>query len=383
MNAPSASAHRQFSDERQIRDLVTQILAEFKRSMFGLDEVARLCLVAFYCRGHVLLEGNPGLGKTDLVKRLADILGLQFGRIQFTPDLMPADITGTKQPEFSDGGLSQFKFQPGPVLKHQLLLGDEINRATPKTQAAMLEAMAEKQVTVLGEEHKTEQPFMVLATQNPIEHEGTYSLPEAQLDRFMFQIQMPPPTRQSLAEILRKTTTYETHEDADAKLRIDEAAHQEITDWIFSRVRPSPSLEKHIGNLVFAFDGAETQYDGETPKKFRRGCELAQELTHAAIGPRAAIAMMKGAKAWSLLFGETREFASTSDLCGIVAAVLRHRMKLDFSWRAKYAEHAKVAPDHPQLDSLLVLELCCLTAPDMESHDIFHRRRLQQMEAPQ
>lgn len=379
-----------YSSEDQIRESAAGMIARFGETMFGLDEVARLCLVGFYCGGHVLLEGNPGLGKTDLVKKLAEILGLDFGRIQFTPDLMPADITGTSQPDFSDGMLSRFEFNPGPVLNHHILLGDEINRATPKTQAAMLEAMAEKQVTVLGTRRPARSPFMVLATQNPIDHEGTYSLPEAQLDRFLFHIDMPAPSPESIHAILRKTTGAdssgrngatstvtcgrETDEELDEQQRLAQQSHREIADAI-GHVRPSPSLEQHVSNLVFAFDGAESNYAGSLKKNFRKARELAAAVTQYAIGPRAAIAMMKGAKAWSLLFGDgTREFASSSDLTQIVVPALRHRLKLDFSWREKFAAHAKLPAEHSNLLPLLVLELCSLTAPDDESFDIFRSR---------
>lgn len=388
-----------FSSEDQIRESAADMITRFGESMFGLDDVARLSLVAYYCGGHVLLEGNPGLGKTDLVKQLAGLLGLNFGRIQFTPDLMPADITGTSQPDFSNGTLSRFEFEPGPVLNHHIVLGDEINRATPKTQAAMLEAMAEKQVTVLGTRRPTQLPFMVLATQNPIDHEGTYSLPEAQLDRFLFHIDMPAPAPESIRAILRKTTGADSsghtgtvpadsmtasdtatsdraalEASAEEHQQLAQQAHREIADAI-SHVRPSPSLEQHISNLVFAFDGVESSYTGNLKKNFRKARELASAVTQYAIGPRAAIAMMKGAKAWSLLFGDgTREFASTSDLTRIVVPALRHRLKLDFSWREKFAAHAKQPADRPDLLSLLVLELCCLTAPDDESLDIFRTR---------
>lgn len=380
---------RVFSSDEQIRVFAADMIERFNRKMFGLDAVARLCLVAFFSEGHVLLEGNPGLGKTDLVKQLAGILKIDFGRIQFTPDLMPADITGTNQPTFENGMLSRFEFNAGPVLNHHILLGDEINRATPKTQAAMLEAMAEKQVTVLGIRHATAQPFMVLATQNPVDHEGTYSLPEAQLDRFMFHIDMPSPRRASIEAILRKTTGADSNgqgvlqTSAKPDVSSDEASgmqadagwtrksHGEVVEWI-GRVRPSVSLERHIGNLVFAFGGSESEYVGKLPKNFRKACELARELTRYAIGPRAAIAMMKGSKAWHLLFGDARrEFASTSDLVRIVVPALRHRLKLEFSWREKFATHAGVSVSHRALDELLILELCRLTAPDDESLAVF------------
>ncbi len=394
---------RKFANSDQIRASAEDMLRRFRQTMYGLDDVARLCLVAFYCGGHVLLEGNPGLGKTDLVKKLAGILNLNFGRIQFTPDLMPADITGTNQPDFNNGMLSRFEFNPGPVLKHHILLGDEINRATPKTQAAMLEAMAEKQVTVLGTRRPTLKPFMVLATQNPIDQEGTYSLPEAQLDRFMFHIDMPSPRRDSIQAILRKTTGADSRGEGRIESPQNEAVsdggdaaagssghdpfaealqdHREVAAAI-SSVRPSPSLEKHVCNLVFAFDGSESEYAGTLSGNFRKARELAAAVTQYAIGPRSAIAMMNGAKAWFLLCGDgKREFASTSDLNRIVVAALRHRLKLDFSWREKFASHAKINVRHPALMELLILELCRLTSPDDEAHEVFqtHSSRLKEL----
>ena len=190
------------------KEFADSILQEAGQKMFGVADVVRLCLIALYTNGHILLEGNPGLGKTELVKTLSNILTLPYRRIQFTPDLMPADITGTLGP--SKDNPRELTFQPGPIFT-SLLLADEINRATPKTQAAMLEAMAERQVTVVGETHmlgqydfkpflgqdgnpiapNAKRPFMVMATQNPIDHEGTFDLPEAQADRFMFKILMP------------------------------------------------------------------------------------------------------------------------------------------------------------------------------------------------
>ncbi|MFM9960720.1 MAG: AAA family ATPase [Planctomycetaceae bacterium] len=375
-----------FSQPQQIRDCIKDIVEIFGQTMFGLDDVARLCLIAFYSDGHVLLEGNPGQGKTELVKGLSRILNLEFGRIQFTPDLMPSDITGTKEPQFLNGGLTAFEFVPGPILKHQLLLGDEINRATPKTQAAMLEAMAERRVTVLGQEYRTKEPFMVLATQNPIEHEGTYLLPEAQLDRFMFHIEMPPPTSQSIQAILRKTTgasssspgaTAESSLPRSHPTLISPEASWQVFREIrkqIREVRPSVSLEQHIQNLLFAFMGAESSLTGDDPKSFRQACALLRELSRYPIGPRAAIALMTGAKAWHLLFGGTGEFASTSELKRVVVPALRHRMKLDFSWREKVARDLKLTENHPDLLELFVLHLCSLTGPDKQSRSTFQER---------
>src|SRR3712207_2633358 len=173
--------------------------------MVGQSGVVRDVLICLIAGGHALLEGVPGLGKTMLVRTLAEALDLEFSRIQFTPDLMPADITGTNILVEDEAGRRQFAFQPGPVFAN-LILADEINRATPKTQSALLEAMQEKTVTIANEVHPLAQPFFVLATQNPLEMEGTYPLPEAQLDRFFFKLVVPYPSAGDLSEIVRRTT---------------------------------------------------------------------------------------------------------------------------------------------------------------------------------
>ncbi|HIE21650.1 MAG TPA: AAA family ATPase, partial [Acidimicrobiia bacterium] len=181
------------------------------RRIVGQPDLVRRTLVSLLARGHVLLEGVPGLGKTELVKSFAAAIALEFGRVQFTPDLMPADIVGTQVLEEDEPGHRRFVYQPGPVFTN-LLLADEINRATPKTQAALLEAMQERHVTVAGQTRPLPDPFLVLATQNPIELEGTYPLPEAQLDRFMFKVTVDPPPAKVLEEILRRTTAGESPE---------------------------------------------------------------------------------------------------------------------------------------------------------------------------
>src|SRR5918999_1440376 len=195
---------RSLMEPEQFQGVFKRLEAEVRKMIVGHDDVIRKVLIAFFAGGHVLLEGVPGLGKTLLVKSLSHALGMSFKRIQFTPDLMPSDIVGTEVLT-EDGGRREFQFKKGPIFAH-IVLADEINRATPKTQSAVLEAMEERQVTVFGEPHLLESPFIVLATQNPIELEGTYPLPEAQLDRFFFKLLVTAPAPAELKEILKRTT---------------------------------------------------------------------------------------------------------------------------------------------------------------------------------
>src|SRR4026209_2622498 len=191
-------------EPQQFQQAFKTLEIEVQKVIVGHDDTIRKVLIAFFAGGHVLLEGVPGLGKTLLVKSLSHALGMSFKRIQFTPDLMPSDIVGTEVLTEANGR-REFQFKKGPIFAH-VVLADEVNRATPKTQSAVLEAMEEKQVTVFGESHILESPFIVLATQNPIELEGTYPLPEAQLDRFFFKLLVAPPAPPELREILRRTT---------------------------------------------------------------------------------------------------------------------------------------------------------------------------------
>src|SRR5438270_5856183 len=190
---------------QSFRDAYTALRAEIGKVIVGHDQIVEGTLIALFAGGHVLLEGVPGLGKTLLVRTLSDVLDLSFSRIQFTPDLMPADILGTNLVMENPDGRREFQFQRGPIFAH-LILADEINRATPKTQSALLEAMQEKQVTAAGEVRKLAEPFFVLATQNPIDQEGTYPLPEAQLDRFFFKLLVDYPSAAELTEVLNRTT---------------------------------------------------------------------------------------------------------------------------------------------------------------------------------
>src|SRR5271154_7086690 len=206
------AAPQQTSPDQRVADFrktFSRAESEVARVIVGHRDVVRKLLTALFAGGHILIEGVPGLGKTLMVKTASDVLGLSFKRIQFTPDLMPADIIGT-QVLTEANGHREFVFKPGPIFAH-MVLGDEINRATPKTQSAVLEAMEERQVTVFGETYRLDPPYIVLATQNPIELEGTYPLPEAQMDRFLFKVVMGSPKPDELREILSRTTGASLH----------------------------------------------------------------------------------------------------------------------------------------------------------------------------
>jgi MoxR-like ATPase len=378
--------------KREIEELAKAILARVRLKMFGMDEVTRLSLVAFYTGGHVLLEGNPGLGKTELVKTLGKVLVLPYGRIQFTPDLMPADITGTYAPDFENQQLQKLVFQKGPVFT-SLLLADEINRATPKTQSAMLEAMAEKQVTVLGKKYPLFNPFMVLATQNPIDHEGTFNLPEAQADRFMFKIDVPVPDQTTLQLILNKTagslSESPNHPEIDpAKLKVFK--DPKTSQAVFERLRKdiqqfgsSKAVETHIGNMFLASNRRYDELNGLNGDQQKKVKTIVDQLLLYGLGPRAATTLMLGAKAWSLMFLDGAESAEGPALARVVIPTLRHRIKLKFDWQELYFKIEKPAKgENPQAyldthnqEALLIrlLESFCLaTAPnEHEYHRIF------------
>ncbi len=364
------------------KDRARAIVAAVSQTMFGLDAITRLAVVAFYTGGHLLLEGNPGLGKTMFVRDLAQVLRLDFGRIQFTPDLMPADITGTYSPDPND--ISRFILRQGPIFT-SLLLADEVNRATPKTQSAMLEAMAERQVTVLGETRRIEPPFMVFATQNPIDQEGTYDLPEAQSDRFMFKVQMPFPGRVTLLAILgkeagagavadrRSNPPPASHTDPGARLlardKDDSRRIHQGTSKAIEEVVPLPTVEAHILNLIAATNGQFGELDDVDPGHIDRLKKLIEGLLTFGLGPRAGIQLMRAAKAYSLLFLPGAENAMPEALTHTAAAVLRHRVKLDFDWEDRYRELAKVkAVSGEALRERLLLDLLKLTAPRRDGY---------------
>jgi MoxR-like ATPase len=233
----------------KFQETFKRIETEIRKVIVGHEDAVRKVLIAFFAGGHVLLEGVPGLGKTLLVKAFSAAIGMSFKRIQFTPDLMPSDIVGTEVLA-EDGGRRDFQFKKGPVFAH-IVLADEINRATPKTQSAVLEAMEEKQVTVFGESHPLESPFMVMATQNPIELEGTYPLPEAQLDRFFFKLLVAPPSQAELREILKRTTGAESDETGRV-LPEDGGRHINQIKRLLRQVLIAPPIEEYVARVVHA-----------------------------------------------------------------------------------------------------------------------------------
>jgi MoxR-like ATPase len=303
------------------------IAEEVGQVIVGQRDVVQKVLTAFFAGGHVLLEGAPGLGKTLLVKTLSNALGLSFKRIQFTPDLMPSDIVGTQVLSESVGG-RHFEFKHGPIFAN-IVLADEVNRATPKTQSALLEAMEEQQVSVFGETYRLESPFFVLATQNPIEIEGTYPLPEAQLDRFLFKLLVRPPNAVELTEILARTTT-ETRYQTKPVLPLERArALVEEMKALVRQVILAPPLSAYIARVIAAATPDEEHAIlPEVTQYFRYGP-----------GPRGAQALTLGAKVNALLDG--RANVSFDDIADVVLPALRHRCLLNFQ-----AEAENVSADH-------------------------------------
>ncbi len=291
----------------KIREVYQRITAEVGRVIVGQEHIVRLLLVSLFARGHCLLVGVPGLAKTLLVKTLGDVLSLSFKRIQFTPDLMPSDIIGSELLQEREKGL-EFVFQPGPVFAH-LLLADEINRTPPKTQSALLEAMQEHRVTVGGKSWLLPNPFLVVATQNPIEQEGTYPLPEAQLDRFMFSLHLDYPAKEDELEIVRRTTLKEP-----------------------PTLTPTVSVDDILGaqRLVLAAPVSEHVLDyavelAAATRPARQGApQVARDYIEWGAGPRASQYLILGAKALALLDG--RVTPETADVRAVAHSVLQHRV---------------------------------------------------------
>ena len=291
--------------------------AEIARVIVGQQEIVEGTLLALMADGHVLLEGVPGLGKTLLVRTLAEVTGLGFARVQFTPDLMPADIVGTNIIVEDESGEKTFRFQQGPVFTN-LLLADEVNRATPKTQSALLEAMQERQVTVGGKTYALEGVFFVLATQNPLEMEGTYPLPEAQLDRFIYKLVINYPTRADLIEVLRRTTIEETPH-ARSILTSDELTEMRT---LVRQVIVAPHVEDLAADLLLRTHPESDEAPESVRKYVRYGAS-----------PRGAQAIVLTAKARALVAG--RYNVSTADVIAVAKPSLRHRIILNFEGEAE------------------------------------------------
>ena len=302
----------------RLREVHAHMKEELHRVIVGQDEVLDQLLIAIVTRGHCLLVGVPGLAKTLMISSLAKTLDLDFNRIQFTPDMMPSDITGTELLHIDpESGARNFRFEPGPLFAN-VVLADEINRTPPKTQAALLEAMVERQVTSAGKRHELPNPFFVLATQNPIEQEGTYPLPEAQLDRFMFEVHVGYPSLEEEREILRRTTGGETAEPSPV------LGSAELLN-IQKAIRSIPVAE-HVFDYCLALTRG-TRVRSDDPLPF-----LVEWVTWGA-GPRASQFLILGAKAKAALAG--RSHVSIEDVKAVAHPVLRHRIVTNFSAAAE------------------------------------------------
>ena len=308
-NDPAALVAKFADDYRRVKD-------EIAKAVVGHEEIVDGVLTCLFAGGHALLEGVPGLGKTLLIRSLSEALHLQFSRIQFTPDLMPADVTGTTIVVEGEGG-RDFAFRKGPIFA-QIVLADEINRATPKTQSSLLEAMQEKSVTVGGETHILDKPFFVMATQNPVEQEGTYPLPEAQLDRFFFKLVVGYSSREELSEILDRTTT--GHEAVIERV-LDAPAiieHQKLV----RRVGVTPQVQDYAVRMVLSTHPEGQYATPEVNRYFRFGAS-----------PRAAQTIVLGGKVRALLDGRTS--VAIQDIRDIALPALRHRCLLNFEAEAE------------------------------------------------
>lgn len=328
-------------DEKEITgivDIIKTVENEVGKAIIGQKDIIRQVLIAVFTGGNVLLEGSPGLGKTQLVKTLAKVLDLSFSRVQFTPDLMPADVAGTNIIMKDEKGNSKFEFQKGPVFAH-LVLADEINRATPKTQSALLEAMQEHTVTVGNGTYHLEEPFMVLATQNPLENEGTYPLPEAQLDRFLFKLMVPYPNLEELKGIIGVTVN---NQATELQKIINRSQILEIRDML-KQVPMSKLVEEYALKVVLA-----------THSDYEKAPELSQRYIRYGASPRAAQAIISTARVRAVMEG--RFNVSFDDIRYVAPSALRHRFFMNFDAVADGITAEKIIDDilASQLDSVQV-----------------------------
>jgi len=304
---------------KELVDSKNKIVTEIRKVIVGQDKVLEDLLVGLFCKGHCLFVGVPGLAKTLLVKTLAKTLNLSFSRIQFTPDLMPSDITGTDiLYEDQASNKREFRFIKGPIFSN-IVLADEINRTPPKTQAALLQAMQEQQVTVGGNTYALDQPFLVFATQNPIEHEGTYPLPEAQLDRFMFIINVTYPSMEQEVKIAMATTSG-TGPDMNAVLNA-----QQIQK--FQQLVPSVPVSEHVAEYAVRLA------QSSRPNKNGATTDFVNEWVEWGAGPRASQYLLMGAKARALM--DNRVAPTVEDIKSVSRQVLEHRIILNFKAEAE------------------------------------------------
>ncbi len=315
--------HEDLAAVEQPKDAFANLKAEMGKVIVGQQQVLEELLTAIFARGHCLLIGVPGLAKTLMIHTLADALNLTYNRVQFTPDLMPSDITGTEViQEDKATGVRQFKFLRGPIFAN-IVLADEINRTPPKTQAALLESMQERQVTVGGERHRLPDPFFVLATQNPLEQEGTFQLPEAQLDRFMLNIMVDYPGEDEELEIVRLTTSNLKPNVTKILAGTDILELQEI-------VRKVPAAD-HVARYAVRLARATRRGQEDIP-------EFIRDYVSWGAGPRASQYLVLSAKARAVLYG--RYYVSTEDIRAVAGPVLRHRIVTNFN-----AEAEGLSPD--------------------------------------
>ncbi|KPJ72105.1 MAG: AAA family ATPase [Planctomycetes bacterium DG_20] len=316
--SPEALRQRDLAAVHSLREAHERILGEIRKVIVGQEEVVDQLLTSLFARGHALLVGVPGLAKTLMVSTLANCLSLRFHRIQFTPDLMPADITGTEVLQDDPAtGERRFKFLQGPVFAN-LILADEINRTPPKTQAALLEAMQEKKVSIGGEDHFLEEPFFVLATQNPIEQEGTYPLPEAQLDRFLFMTLVDYPADSEELEIMHQATGAE-------ELAVEPVLSGEEILTLQRIVRRVPAAD-HVFQYAKAIVRATRPNTPEAPK-------FINDWVQWGAGPRASLFLILAGKARAILSG--RYHVSCDDVEALAAPILRHRIICNFTARSE------------------------------------------------
>ena len=312
----------------QFRQAYRRVKEEIGKVIVGHENIVDGILTCLFVGGHALLEGVPGLGKTLLVRTLSQVLDLKFNRIQFTPDLMPADILGTNIISEAPDGKRTFTFQPGPLFA-QIVLADEINRATPKTQSALLEAMQERQITIGGAVHKLQEPFFVMATQNPIEQEGTYPLPEAQLDRFFFKLVVEYSTREEMATILDRTTRNEWPKPQQVMTGVDIEKWQQLV----REVLISQPVQDYAIRLVMA---THPQGEFATPDTNR--------YIRCGSSPRGAQALVLAAKVRALL--DARYNVGFDDVRKVYLPALRHRILLNFEAQAENIPADQVLAGH-------------------------------------